>query len=164
MGTAKSTNSKTQSAKAGGAKATSSTSSSAIPTLDIRKLLEKLKLPGVDVQALIDSSRKDLETLKAANEQAYVGYQALTRRQGEILAEAMQEWQAGAQQLLSAKGAPELANITSSRAQHAFGQALANMREMAEMAARSHEQVIGIVNKRVHEGLDGIREQLNKRS
>jgi len=130
--------------------------------LDLRKLLEKLKLPGVDVNALLEHHRKDVETLIAANEQAFRGYQALTRRQAEILAEAMREWREGTAGLVDVKGIPEKASRTAGRAQQAFGQALGNMREIAEMAAKSHEQVIEILNKRVHEGLDGLRDSLRK--
>lgn len=130
--------------------------------LDLRTLLEKLKLPGVDVNGLLDYHRKDVETLIAANEQAFRGYQALTRRQAEILAEAMREWREGTAGLVDVKGIPEKASRTAGRAQQAFGRALGNMREIAEMAAKSHEQVIEILNKRVHEGLDGLRESLRK--
>lgn len=130
--------------------------------LDLRKLLEKLKLPGVDVNALLDYHRKDVETLIAANEQAFRGYQALTRRQAEILAEAMREWREGTAGMVDVKGIPEKASRTAGRAQQAFGQALGNMREIADLAAKSHEQVINILNKRVHEGLDGLRDSLRK--
>lgn len=163
---AKNTAAKGTTAKSGAGKKETgkADASAAIPkVLDIRKLLEKLKLPGVDVEALLESHRKDVETLIAANEKAYLGLQALTRRQAEILAEAMQDLQEGTKELLATKGVPDRAGRTASRTKQAFGQALSNMREVAEMAAKSHEEVIAILNKRVHEGLDGLRDQLNRK-
>lgn len=139
-------------------------SGAARPGFDIRALLDRLSLPGVDVQALLESRRKDVEALVAANQRAYQGFEALTRRQAEILAEAMQVWQAGTREVLATTGAPEKANRSAGRAQQAFGEALASMRELAELAAKSHEDVVRILNKRVHEGLDELREQLKTRA
>ena len=160
----RSTAGKAAETKAAEAKATSRPAAGfTLPeALDLRKMLEKLKLPGVDVNALLEYHRKDVETLIAANEQAFRGYQALTRRQAEILAEAMRDWREGAAGLIDVKGIPEKASRTAGRAQQAFGQALGNMREIAELAAKSHEQVIEILNKRVHEGLDSLRDGLRK--
>jgi hypothetical protein len=45
---------------------------SAMPGLDdLRKLVERLQLPGVDVTALIDWQRKDMEAIAEANRQAF---------------------------------------------------------------------------------------------
>lgn len=135
-----------------------------VQALDIRTMLEKLKLPGVDVPSLIEARRKDIDTLLAANEQAYLGLQALTCRQTEILSEAMQRWHEATKEVLAASDAPDRVNRSGKLAQQAFGQALVNMREIAEMAAKSHEQAIAILNKRFQEGLEGLRAQVIKKA
>ena len=56
---------------------------------DIKKLTEKFQLPGVDVAALVDWQRKDLEALVEANRQAYEGVRALIERRNEILKETL---------------------------------------------------------------------------
>lgn len=133
------------------------------PLLDVRALLEKIKLPGVDVSSLIDSRRKDVEALLAANEQAYRGIEALTRRQTEMLSDAMKGLSAGAKDTLQAKGATERAQRVAVHAQQALGQALADMRELAEMSARSQAQVMETLNKRLREGIDEIGERIGGR-
>ena len=55
--------------------------SSTMPWLDdIKKLIDKYQLPGVDVAALVDWQRKDMEALAEANRQAFEGIKALIDR------------------------------------------------------------------------------------
>ena len=53
-------------------------------TDDLRKLAEKFQPPGLDIAALIEWQRKDMETLVEANRQAYAGVTALVERRNEI--------------------------------------------------------------------------------
>jgi hypothetical protein len=49
----------------------------AMPWLnDLKKLIEKYQLPGVDVAALVEWQRKDMEALAEANRQASEGIKA----------------------------------------------------------------------------------------
>lgn len=52
-------------------KKTSSTPTAAFG--DIGQIIEKFKLPGVDVTAIVESQRKDMEALAEANRQASCG-------------------------------------------------------------------------------------------
>ena len=70
---------------------------------DIKKLTEKFQLPGVDVAALVDWQRKDLETLVEANRQAYEGVRALIERRNEILQETLAQWQAAVKDATSSE-------------------------------------------------------------
>ncbi len=153
--------------RASGTKKTESTKSqteAAPSTPDLRNLLGNLRLPGVDIEALIQGRRKDVEALVAANQKAYQGFDSLIRRQGELLSEAMKEWQSGAKELLSPTSGADMASKAANRAQEAFGHALANMRDLAEMATKSHEEVVSIVNKRMRERLDELRSQFKPKA
>lgn len=134
------------------------------PQLDLRKLLERLKLPGIDVSGLIDSRRKDVEALLFANEQAYRGFEAVVRRQGEMLAQAMKGIQAGAKDTLVTKGAVARAQSAASLAQQAFGQALADMKEIAELSAGSQKRVVETLNKRLRESISEVGDRLKAKS
>ena len=62
-------------------KTTAATDIPGIPSLnDLSKLAEQFKLPGVDVSAIVEWQRKDLEALAEANRRAYEGVQAATQR------------------------------------------------------------------------------------
>jgi phasin family protein len=131
--------------------------------LDIRGMLEKLKLPGVDVAGLVDSRRQDIEALIAANKKAYSGFEAVTRRQREMFAEAMKELQGNAKATLAANGVKERANLVAEHAKKAFGQALADMKEIAEMSATSQKQVMDTLTKRLRESLSETGNRLKRK-
>jgi hypothetical protein len=63
------------------------------PFVDITKILEQFKLPGMDINAILEARRKDVEALTQANQIAYESMQALAQREAEILQQTMAEWQ-----------------------------------------------------------------------
>jgi phasin family protein len=129
----------------------------AMPQMDIRKLMEQFRMPGVDMDALMEGRRKDIEAVVAANRQAFEGMQLLAQRQGEMLREAMTEWQAASQELLKARDPGEIQTRQAELAKQALDRALANMRELAEMATRSQSQAWEVVNRRFHENLEELK-------
>lgn len=126
---------------------------------DISKILEQLKVPGIDMQAIIEARRKDIEALTQANQMAYESMQALARREAEILQQTMSEWQA-AMAAMAGKNPAEMASKGTELATQAFGKALANMRELAEMASKSQAQAYEVLNRRFQENLEDLRKML----
>lgn len=55
------------------------------PFGDLTKTLEQFKVPGVDMSALLESRKKDVEAIVEANKSAYDAMQALARKQTEML-------------------------------------------------------------------------------
>ena len=125
---------------------------------DITKMLGDVKIPGFDMQAVMDAQRKNIEALTAANQTAVQGIQAVAQRQAEILSQAMNEVQSVAQQLASSANNPqEMTAKQTELARKAFEQALANMRELAEMVSKSNTEAFAIINKRVTESLQELK-------
>ncbi len=58
---------------------------------DMTKMMGDVKIPGFDMQAIMDAQRKNIEALNAANQTAVQGIQAVAQRQAEILSQAMSE-------------------------------------------------------------------------
>jgi len=50
------------------------------PFGDVKKMIEQFKMPGVDMTAIVDARRKDIEALVAANAAAFEAMQALARK------------------------------------------------------------------------------------
>src|SRR5579863_6317891 len=63
------------------------------PFTDFAKLIEHLKVPGIDLSAIVESGRKDMEALDDANRAAFQGVQDLALKQKEMLTEAMHKIQ-----------------------------------------------------------------------
>src|ERR1700746_1554439 len=96
---------------------------------DLKKLIEKFQLPSVDIDALIDWQRRDLEALTEANRQASEGLKALVERRNEILRESLAEWQAAVKHATRAEAIKKRAEA----AKQGMQQAMANFRELSEM-------------------------------
>lgn len=126
-----------------------------MPLFDFTKMLGQFKIPGVDFAAIIERERKNIEALAAANKVAFEGWQALVRRQSEILQESMKQAMADASQENAVSKRAELAN-------ERFQGALNNMRELAEMATKSQKDAFDIVRKRVEENMEGFRNLMKK--
>ena len=125
---------------------------------DLSKALGDVKIPGFDMQAMMDAQRKNIEALTAANQTAVQGMQAVAQRQAEILSQAMSEISTVAQQLSgSASNPQELTAKQTELARKAFEQALANARELAEMVSKSNTEAFAIINKRVTESLQELK-------
>ena len=125
---------------------------------DMSKMLGDVKIPGFDLQAIMDAQRKNIEALNAANQAAVQGMQAVAQRQAEILSQSMSEVSTVAQQLAGASSNPqEMAAKEAELVRKAFEQALANMRELAEMVSKSNTETFAIINKRVTESLQELK-------
>ena len=134
-----------------------------MPFMDINQLLQPFKVPGVDVSAIMEARRKDIEALATANRHAYEGVQLLAQRQAEMLREAMAEWQAATQQMMSAQNPNAGAAKQAELGKQALEKALANMRELAEMATKSQTQAWEIVNRRFHENLEELKQLMQRK-
>ena len=146
--------------------ASSSTSSSAktnmpgfgdIPGMgDLGKMMQQFKLPGIDIAAIVESQKKDMEALAEANRQAYEGIQALARRRNEILMESLTQWQAA---MKDATG-PDALSKQTERARKGVQKAMADMRELAEMEAASRSKAWKVVQDRFQENLVNLQKLL----
>ena len=121
-----------------------------MPLFDFTKMLSQFRIPGVDFTAIVDRERKNIEALTAANKIAFEGWQALIRRQSEILQEAMKQAVADASQQDALQKRADLAK-------ERFEGALNNMRELAEMATKSQKDAFDVVRKRVEENMENFR-------
>jgi phasin family protein len=120
------------------------------PFGDVKKMLEQFKMPGVDMTAIVEARRKDVEALVEANKSAYESMQAMARKQTEMMAEAMRVMQEAAQ------GAPDPAKQTAV-VRSAFEKTIADMQELAEMARRSQSDAMAHITQRAAEHLEEIR-------
>lgn len=129
---------------------------------EFSKALKQYKLPGVDVDALVASQKKNLEALTSANRTAFEGLQAVAKRQAEILQETMNETSKVVDSLSKVSSPPELAAKQAELAKGAFESALSNMRELAEMVAKSNEEAASAINNRISETLDELKDMALK--
>jgi phasin family protein len=132
--------------------------------LDISKVLAEFKLPGVDVDAILASQRKNIEAVTAANQLAIEGFQAVVRRQSSILRQTLEETGTILTEALSAGSPEDKAAKQAELVKAAFERALANMKELAELVAKSNTEAANVISNRVSESLEELKSALAKAS
>ena len=124
---------------------------------EFTKVVGDYNLPGIDVKAIMDSSRKNVEALASANKEALEGMQAVLTRQGEILRETMDDASAAMKELAGSGSPTEAVSKQGELLKNALEKALANMRELAEMSAKSNTGAFDTIKTRVNESLTEIK-------
>lgn len=131
---------------------------------DISKYMGEFKLPGVDVETLVGSQRKNIEALTQANKLAYDGLQAVLKRQVEILRQTMDEVAQVSKDIAEPGNPQDKAAKQAELAKEAFERSLSNMRELAEMIAKANNEAFELLNKRFTQNLDELRDVFTKAS
>jgi phasin family protein len=111
---------------------------------DLGKMFEGFKLPGIDIAALAEAQRKDMEALAEANRLAYEGFMSLAERRNELMAESLSELQ----ESMAAATEPDAWSKQAALAKERFERAMSNMRELAEMEAETRKKAWNVVKDR----------------
>jgi len=126
--------------------------------MDFSKMMAEYRMPGMDVDGMMATQRRNIEALSAANQLAMEGMQAVMRRQTEILRQMMEESRQVMTDLM-AQGAPE--DKVAKQADYvktAFEKTIANMKELTEMLAKSNSEAADKLARRVSESLDELKQ------
>jgi len=130
---------------------------------DLEKLMNDMRVPGMDPASLMETQRKNIDALVQANRVAAEGMQALADRQRDIFREHMEQMQQFMRDAVSADTPEANAARQAELVKIAFEKALVNMRELAELASKSQGEALEIVNKRMVDNLDEFRRLAEKR-
>lgn len=131
--------------------------------MDVTKLMSDFKMPGVDMETMLGSQRKNIEALTAANRLAFEGVQALMKRQTEILRQTMQEVTEATRGMAATTSPQEHLAKQSALAKETFERTFANMRELSEMVTRSNSEVFELLNVRLGQIMEEMRKAVLNR-
>jgi phasin family protein len=124
---------------------------------DMTKAFGEFRLPGLDVEAVVATQRKNLEALTQANQLAAEGVRALAQRQAEIAQQAFAEASALLREWTQ-PGAPEERLARNVEAvKQAFETGLATARELNEMTTKASTDVFSVITRRMSQGFDELR-------
>lgn len=130
--------------------------------MDFTKVMADFKLPAVDMEALLASQRRNIEVFSAANRVALEGAQAVAKRNMEIVQAAVAEM-TEAMKALTGTDAPQAkAAKQAELMKAAYEQAVANMRELAEMIQRANGEALALINQRFAETMDELKTMVEK--
>lgn len=124
---------------------------------EFAKAFDGYRAAGVDVAGILDSQRKNVEALSAANKVALEGVQTVAARQREILQQTMDNATSALQELASAASPQEAATAQAELLKSAFDKALSDMRELAETMTKANTEAVEIVSRRMSDSLQEIK-------
>ena len=120
---------------------------------EFTKLFEQFKVPGIDFNAVLESRRKDIDALAAANRTALEGVQALGQKQIDVLKTTIDEVQAMLKQSKDMAAPAAARDLVNQAVQRAF----TNMRELADVAYKSQSEAVAVVSRRVQENIEELK-------
>ena len=131
--------------------------------MDVGKAFAGFTFPGLDIESVVAAQRKNIEAFTQANQLAVEGAQAVARRQVEIARQAVDEASALLRELTTPTVPEERVAKHAELAKQAFEKGVANARELAELITKANTEAFNVINKRVTESLDEVRDFAQKR-
>lgn len=136
---------------------------SASPMEQFSSFVRGLKLPGVEVNDILASQKKNIEAFTKAMHAATEGAGMVARRQAEILRSALEQTMEMIRELTVAGNPKETAAKQVELVKKAFETATANARALAEAVETSNKEAFEVIRRRTSETLDEIRKSLLKK-
>lgn len=128
------------------------------PETDFTKFFADLKLPALpDMEAFLAASRKNIETLTAANRVALEGAQAVARRQMEMVQSSMTELTEAMKALATTDAPQAKAAKQAELLKQAYQRAVAHMRELSDLIRQSNAEALSLINQRFEEAMDEVK-------
>lgn len=127
---------------------------------DLASRLGKLELAGL-AGKLVQGWRADLAAIVDANRKSYAGLQAIVSRQTAQIKEAVGEFQSVGK-LMTVIGPKESVRNLDDLALASLQLALADIRELAALAANSQREAFELVHGRVTKNIDEVQQMLRK--
>jgi len=111
---------------------------------------------------LLDSGRKDLQALMEANEKSFQGLQSVVQRQTEMIKHAITEWQSAVTEMPGKDPKENLAKLDELGRQ-SFQRAVEDIKELANLAARSQADAFEVVRQRIQSNVDEVTKMLQRK-
>lgn len=125
--------------------------------MDMGNLAEQFKMPGIDSNVLIETQRRNFETVTKANQMVLDGAQAILQRQTAILGQAADEAGKAATKLTEpGKPADKWVALTE-LFKESYELTLGRTRELTAMGAKLQGETSELLSHRVADSLDEIK-------
>ena len=125
---------------------------------EFTKLFASMKMPSApSMDAFVAASRRNMETIAAANRVAMEGAQAVAKRHMEIMQQGMSEMTEAMRALSLPEDPQAKAAKQAELLKGAYEHAVANMKELGDLIQRSNAEAIALLNQRFTEAMEEIK-------
>ncbi len=129
---------------------------------DFAKLFENYQSLPFDMNAFLETQRKNVQALTEAQQLAVEGLQAVAQRQSEILSQLVEDNSKLASELM-AEGSPEEKIAKNAEMfKKAYEKNIKNLKELSNLISASNMNATDVINKRVSDSINEIQTSLDK--
>jgi phasin family protein len=127
------------------------------------RLGSEMKLPKMDVEAVLSHHRKNLEALEKSARTAASGANSVMARQREALEETFGEFAEMARSYGGQGNPQDLMSKQAEFARKSFEEAVKNAGDVAEIVRKSGSEAIDILRQRMEEAMKEVRSGVENR-
>jgi phasin family protein len=131
--------------------------------LDVTRSFGNFGAPGIDFDAVLSSQSKNLDALTQVNQLAFEGMQTIARQQLKIVQHAIEHASALFRDWAHPVALDDRRAKNVEVARQALETGIASTRDLAELASSANTAVINVINTRLNESLDELRDYAKKR-
>ena len=128
-----------------------------------KKLGEQLKVPSFDMGKIVEHHQKNLDAMTRSWQAMAGGATAIATKQREIFEGAVKDVTAMAKDYKPTGSPQEIIAKQTEFAKKAMEAAIANTRDIAELAQKSGTDALKVIHDRMHESYQEIRSTLEKK-
>jgi phasin family protein len=125
---------------------------------EFTRMFANLKMPAPpNMDAFVAASRRNMETIAAANRVAMEGAQAVAKRHMEIMQQGMTEMTEAMRSMALPEDPQAKAAKQADMLKNAYEHAVANMKELGDLIQRSNGEAITLLNARFAEAMEEVK-------
>ena len=125
---------------------------------EFTKLFASMKMPAVpNMDAFVAASRRNMETITAANRIALEGAQAVAKRHMEIMQQGMAEMTEAMRSLALPEDPQAKAAKQAELLKQAYEHAVSNMKELGDLIQHSNAEAVTLLNTRFTEAMEEVK-------
>jgi len=124
---------------------------------DLTKMFDTAKIPGMDTEMLTEAQKKNVQAIVDANRVASEGYQALFKKQVEILQNGVSEMSEAMKEASTQPMSTEGYEKRMEMAKAHFEKSVGVFNELSESARKANEDAMAIIQSRFSEGVEEMK-------
>lgn len=125
--------------------------------IELPRAFQDLKVQGFSFESFMESQRKNMQAVAAAQQTAAEGIQTIMRRQSDIMRQAMQESSSLLSEVIATSTPEEKIAKQTELAKTVFDRVIQNGKELAEMTTKAQYEALAVLSNRLGECLQEMR-------
>lgn len=130
---------------------------------DFTKFTADFKMPVVNVETMVETTRKNVAALTTANTTAVESIKTIAQRQGDMVRAAMEDLSKHGSEVLAAATFEEKAIKQIDFVKKSYETAIANSKELADLFGKYQAEAFAPLSQRVSEITDEVKAAIAKK-